>query len=73
MNSLLTFVCSVRTGKYLPSVFPHKPRSFVAQSLRKPQANAFPHGARSRLINIYCFFIFNQVTLIDERVVFIAN
>ena len=50
MNGLLTSFCSVCMGKYLPSVYPHRPRSFVARSVRKPQANTFPYRPRSRLI-----------------------
>ena len=35
---LINLVCSLSTGKYLLSVFSHRPRSFVARSVRKPQA-----------------------------------
>jgi hypothetical protein len=46
------------TGKYLPSVYPHRPRSFVARSVRKPQANTFPYRPRSRLITLYHYVYF---------------
>jgi hypothetical protein len=39
INGFLTSFCSVWTGKYLDSVYPHSPRSFVARSVRKPQVN----------------------------------
>ena len=47
---LINLAYSVCTGKYLPSVFSHRPRSFVARSVRKPQANTFPYRPRTRLI-----------------------
>ena len=50
---LINLVCSVCTGKHLPSVFSHRPRSFVARSVRKPQANTFPYRPRTRLISLY--------------------
>ena len=53
INGLLTSFCSVCTGKYLPSVYPHRPRSFVARSVRKPQSNTFPYRHRPRLITLY--------------------
>ena len=59
INGLLISFCSVCTGKYLPSVYPHRPRSFVAQSVRKPQANTFPYRRRSRLITLYYTILFN--------------
>ena len=33
------------------SVFAHRPRQFVAQSVRKPQANTFPYRPHTRLIS----------------------
>ena len=50
---LINIVCSVCTGKYLPSVFSHRPRSFIARSVRKPQANTFPYRTRTRLISLH--------------------
>ena len=47
---LTNLVCSVSTGKYLPSVFSHRPRSFIALSVRKPQANTFLNRPCTRLI-----------------------
>ena len=47
---LINLVCSLSTGKYLLSVFSHRPRSFVARSVRKPQENTFPYRPRTRLI-----------------------
>ncbi len=37
-QSLINFVCSVCTGKYCLRFLSHRPRSFVARSVRKPQA-----------------------------------
>ena len=31
-KSLINLICSVCTGKYLPSVFSHRPCSFIARS-----------------------------------------
>ena len=68
INSLLTsFVRSVRES-ICPRLCSHKPRSFVARSARKPQANTFPYRPRTRLmsnqyvINIYIYiyiYIYN--------------
>jgi hypothetical protein len=55
INGLLTSFCSVCTGKYLRSVYPHRPRSFVARSVRKLQANTFPYRPRPRLITLYYY------------------
>ena len=38
---LINLVCSVCTGKYFPSVFSHRPRPFVARSVRKPRAGKY--------------------------------
>ena len=35
---LINLVCSVGTGKYLPSFFSHRARSFVARSVQKPRS-----------------------------------
>ena len=48
-------VCSVCTGKYLPSVFSHRPHSFVARSVGKPQVNTFSYRPRTRLISLRYF------------------
>ena len=49
INALSTsFVRSVR-GSICPRAFSHRPRSFVARSLRKPQANTFPYRPHTRL------------------------
>ncbi len=37
-KSLINLVCSVCTGKYCLRFLSHRPRSFVARSVRKPQA-----------------------------------
>ncbi len=37
-KSLINLVCSVCTGKYSLRFLSHRPRSFVARSVRKPQA-----------------------------------
>ena len=37
-KSLINLVCSVCTGKYCLWFLSHRPRSFVARSVRKPQA-----------------------------------
>ena len=37
-KSLINLVCSVCAGKYCLRFFSHRPRSFVARSVRKPQA-----------------------------------
>ena len=38
IKSLINLVCSVCTGKYCLRFLSHRPRSFVAWSVRKPQA-----------------------------------
>ena len=55
---LINFVCSVCVGKYLSSVFSHKPRSFVAWCVSKPQENTFSYKTRTRLICLWCFVYF---------------
>ncbi len=37
-KSLINLVCSVCTGKYCLRFLSHRPRSFVARSVRRPQA-----------------------------------
>ena len=42
-------------GKVFAFVFfSHKPRSFVARSVRKPEAITFPYRPLTRLISLYC-------------------
>ena len=52
-KSLINLVCSVCTGKYCLRFLTHRPRSFVARSVRKPSGNTFPYRPRTRLISPY--------------------
>ena len=52
---LINLVCSVCTGKYLPSVLSHSARSFVALSVRKPPVQT------SHLVN-KSFLYFRQMS-----------
>ncbi len=49
-KSLINLVCSVCTGKYCLRFLSHRPRSFVARSVRKTSGNTFPYRPRTRLI-----------------------
>ena len=50
-KSLINLVCSVCTGKYCLQFLSHRPRSFVARSVRKTSDNTFLYRPRSRLIS----------------------
>ena len=50
ISALLTSVC---TGKYCLRFLSHRPRSFVARSVRKTSGNTFPSRPRTRLISPY--------------------
>ena len=56
-KSLINLVCSVCTGKYSLRFLSHRPRSFVARSVRKTSGNTSPYRPRTRLIRpYYCLF-----------------
>ena len=66
INSLLTsFVRSVRES-ICPRFFPHRPCSFVARSLQKPQANTFPYRPYTRLIS-------NQYYMVELAIRFVRK
>ena len=46
-KSLINLVCSVCTGKYCLWFLSHRPRSFVARSVRKTSGNTFPYRPHS--------------------------
>ncbi len=50
-KSLINLVCSVCTGKYSLRFLSHRPRSFVARSVRKTSGNTSPYRPRTRLIS----------------------
>ena len=50
-KSLINLVCSVCTGKYSVRFLLHRPRSFVARSVRKTSGNTSPYRPRTRLIS----------------------
>ena len=50
-KSLINLVCSVCTVKNCLRFLSHRPRSFVARSLRKTSGNTFPYRPRTRLIS----------------------
>ncbi len=50
-KSLINFVCLVCTGKYSLRFLSHRPRSFVARSVRKTSGNTSPYRPRTRLIS----------------------
>ena len=50
-KSLINLVCSVCTVKNCPRFLSHRPRSFVARSVRKTSGNTFPYRPRTRLIS----------------------
>jgi hypothetical protein len=50
-KSIINLACSVCTGKYCLRFLSHRPRSFVARSVRKTTGNTFPYRPRSRLIS----------------------
>ena len=52
-KSLINLVCSFCTGKYCLQFLSHRPRSFVARSVRKTSGNTFPYRPRTRLISPY--------------------
>ena len=52
-KSLINLVCSVCTGKYCLRFLSHRPRSFVARSVRKTSGNTFPYRPPTRLISHY--------------------
>ncbi len=54
-KSLINLVCSVCTGKYCLRFLSHRPRSFVARSVRKTSGNTFPYRPRTRLISPYYY------------------
>ena len=52
-KSLINLVCSVCRGKYCLWFLSHRPRSFIARSVRKTSGNIFPYRPRTRLISPY--------------------
>ena len=54
-KSLINLVCSFCTGKYCLQFLSHRPRSFVARSVRKTSGNTFPYRPRTRLISPYYY------------------
>ena len=64
-KSLINLVCSFCTGKYCLQFLKHRPRSFVARSVRKTSGNTSPYRPRTRLISpyynlsdIFCFYTY---------------
>ncbi len=51
INPLINLACSVCTGNYCIRFLSHRPRSFVARSVRKTLCNTFPYRLRTRLIS----------------------
>ena len=52
-KSLINLVCSVCTGKYCLRFLLHRPRSYVARSVRRTSGNTFLYRPRTRLISAY--------------------
>ena len=50
-KSLINLVCWVCRGKYCLRFLSHRPRSFVAPSVRKTSGNTFPYRTPTRLIS----------------------
>ena len=56
-KSLINLVCSVCTGQYCLWFLSHRPRSFVARSVRKTSGNTILYRPPTRLISHYYYCI----------------